>query len=73
MTSSEVMKQLEEQTGVPVNSYAEAAGTGWKLVTIPVGRELYAVGPPGKTTMKWGVPLRKTAWTGLSCPGVRGW
>jgi hypothetical protein len=58
---SQAMRAGEGKSGVDRLSpprrptdYELAGGEGWHLVKIPKGTKLYAVGPQGKTTVKWG-------------------
>ena len=46
--------QIERLTAQTVPEWVKQAFVGPKLVTVPTGRSLYAVGPSDKTAMRWG-------------------
>ena len=45
---------IEEKTGWQIPSWVREGCVRPKLVEVPVGRELFAAGPAGKSRMDWG-------------------
>ena len=50
----ETWAAIEAETGWSISAAVREACVGPKLVTIPVGRALYAAGPATKSAMDWG-------------------